>query len=316
MDVGWVVYNRGEVGKPARMVELAQRAERLDYSSIWVTDHIVMPADMQSRYPYSSTGSFPTEPSEDYLESLTVLSYLAARTERVKLGISVLILPYRNPLVVAKVLATLDVLSNGRLLVGVGAGWLKEEFRALGLQPFAERGAYSDECLRIFKELWTKDDPSFDGRYYTFGDIKFAPKPLQKPHPPIWVGGHSPGAVRRAGEFGDAWHPVVQRPPVTLPPDELRHTMTKVRDAAERAGRDPRSVKAAIRITLNLTPTAAPAGRNLLTGSVTQVADDMRRYADAEVHHFVFDVMARDAGKIADTMDRFANEVRPRLGSP
>ena len=314
MEVGWVVYNRGRIGQREHLVQLAQHAERLEFSSIWVTDHIVMPVEMRSRYPFSATGTFPTEPSEDYLEPLTVLSYLAACTRRVKLGVSALILPHRNPLVAAKTLATLDVLSSGRVLVGVAVGWLEEEFRALGLPPFAERGAYSEECLRIFKEVWTKDDPSFAGRYHSFTGIKFAPKPIQKPHPPIWVGGHSAAARRRAGQFGDAWHPVGQRPPVLLAPDELGQAMLTVREAAERAGRDPLSVTAALRITVKLAATAAPAGRFLLTGSPSQVADDIRRYGDVGVTHLVLDVMTSDPATIAETMDRFANEVRPRLG--
>jgi probable F420-dependent oxidoreductase len=313
MQFGWVVHNRSHFGTRENMVRLAQQADRLRFDSIWVTDHIVLPTKTTSRYPYSATGEFPIQPSEDYLEPLTVLGYLAACTERVGLGMSVMILPHRNPLVAAKVVSTLDVLSNGRVLLGVGVGWLEEEFRALGLAPFSERGAYSDECLKIFKELWTKEDPRFEGRYYSFRDIKFAPKPIQKPHPPIWVGGQSRRAMRRAGELGDAWHPIGQRPPTELRPDQLRDALKIVRDAAARAGRDPAQVGVAFRAPLELGASAAPAGRRFLTGSAAQVADDIQRYADVEVHHMVFDVMTNDVGEIADTMERFANEVRPRV---
>jgi probable F420-dependent oxidoreductase len=313
MQFGWVIYNRSETGKREVMVRLAQVADRLDFHSIWATDHIVMPTKVKSRYPYSQTGAFPVQPHEDYLEPLTVLAYLAACTERVRLGVSVMILPHRNPILAAKMLSTLDVLSGGRVIAGVGVGWLEEEFQALGLPPFGERGAYSDECLCIFRELWTKEDPSFEGRYHSFRDIKFAPKPIQKPHPPIWVGGQTRRAMERAGTLGDAWHPLGLRPPVSLEPDELREAMTVVRNAAARAGRDPKSVGVAFRGPLNLLKSAEPVARRLLTGSPTQVVDDIKRYHDAGVEQMVFDVLTNDVGLIVGTMERFANEVRPRV---
>ncbi|MEK7880124.1 MAG: LLM class F420-dependent oxidoreductase [candidate division NC10 bacterium] len=313
MEFGVVIHNRSETGKREVMVGLAQRADRLNFDSIWVTDHVVLPTKVSSRYPYSATGAFPIQPHEDYMEPLTVLAYLAACTERVRLGVSVMILPHRNPILAAKMLSTLDVLSGGRVIAGVGVGWLEEEFQALGLPPFRERGAYSDECIRIFKELWTKEDPSFEGRYHRFRDIKFAPKPLQKPHPPIWVGGQTRRALERAGTLGDAWHPLGLRPPVNLEPDELRDSFKVVREAAAKAGRDPKSVGVAFRGPLNLTKAAEPAGRRLLTGSPSQVADDIKRYHDVEVRHMVFDVLTNDVRLIEETMDRFANEVRPEL---
>jgi probable F420-dependent oxidoreductase len=313
MQFGWVIHNRSETGKREVMVRLAQRADRLNFSSIWVTDHVVIPTKVKSRYPYSAAGTFPIQPSEDYLEPLTVLTYLAACTERVGLGVSVMILPHRNPLLAAKMLSTLDVLSNGRVLAGVGVGWLEEEFQALGLPPFRERGAYSDECIRIFRELWTKEDPVFEGRYHRFRDIKFAPKPIQKPHPPIWVGGHTRQALERAGRLGDAWHPLGLRPPVNLEPDELRESMNVVREAAAKAGRDPKSVGVVFRGPLNLMRSDEPAGRRLLTGSPAQVVDDIKRYHAVGVEHMVFDVLTQDVRLIEETMERFASEVRPRI---
>ena len=313
MHFGWVIHNRSETGKREVMVRLAQRADRLNFDSIWVTDHIVVPTKVKSRYPYSATGAFPIQPQEDYLEPLTVLTYLAACTERVGLGVSVMILPHRNPILAAKMLSTLDVLSNGRVIAGVGVGWLEEEFQALGLPPFRERGAYSDECIRIFKELWTKEDPVFEGRYHRFRDIKFAPKPLQKPHPPIWVGGQTRRALERAGTLGDAWHPLGLRPPVNLEPDELREAMKVVHEAAAKARRDPKSVGVAFRGPLNLGKSDEPAGRRLLTGSPAQVVDDIRRYRDVGVQHMVFDVLSSDARLIEETIERFAGEVRPKI---
>ncbi|MBI1989844.1 MAG: LLM class flavin-dependent oxidoreductase [Betaproteobacteria bacterium] len=175
--------------------------------------------------------------------------------------------------------------------------------------------AYSDECLRIYKELWTKDDPSFNGRYHSFTGIKFAPKPIQKPHPPIWIGGHTAAARRRAGQFGDAWHPVAQRPTGIMSPEETSQAMVTVREAAAQAGRDPQSITISLRIVLNLGATATAADRRPFSGSPSQVADDIRRYAEVGVSHLVVDVMTSDPDTVNDAMDRFANEVRPRLGS-
>ena len=146
------------------------------------------------------------------MEQLTTIAYLAGVTTSIKLLSSVMVLPHRSPVLTAKMLATIDVLSQGRLIVGCGVGWMEEEFEAIGAPPYAERGAVGNEYLRVFKELWTSDDPSFDGDYANFSNIAFAPKPVQQPHPPLWIGGESPPALRRAGQLGDAWYPICSNP--------------------------------------------------------------------------------------------------------
>src|SRR3989304_4390958 len=155
----------------------------------------------------------PGGSAQDYLEPLTLMSYRAAATKKIRLGTSVLIVPYRNPLVAAKMLATLDVLSGGRIILGAGVGWLPEGVAALGAPPFGERGRVTDEYIRLMRECWTKDRIDFQGAYYRVSDIVFLPKPVQKPAIPIWIGGHTEGALRRAGELGDGWHPIGLRPP-------------------------------------------------------------------------------------------------------
>ena len=157
---------------------------------------------------------------------------------------SVIIVPHRNPLVAAKALATLDVLSGGRLVVGVGVGWMREEFEALNLPPFEERGAVTDEYIRAFKELWTSDDPHFEGKYVSFDDISFLPKPVQKPHPPIWVGGESRPALRRTAELADGWYPLGSNP--TFPmgtPEQLAAGLERLASYARRFGRDPSEIE-------------------------------------------------------------------------
>src|SRR5438477_4463090 len=160
-----------------------------------IADHVVFPPAIASKYPYTVSGVFPG--GGGALDQLSLMAFVAGRTRSLRLVTSVMILPHRNPVVTAKMLATIDVLSRGRVTVGVGVGWLREEFQALGAPDFDRRGAVSDEYIRIFKTLWTKSPASFAGEFYRFDDIQFMPAPVQKPHPPIWIGGHSRAALRR-----------------------------------------------------------------------------------------------------------------------
>ncbi|MCS6926082.1 MAG: TIGR03619 family F420-dependent LLM class oxidoreductase, partial [Candidatus Binatia bacterium] len=185
------------------LLTIAQKAEDLGFDSLWVPDHIVIPTTIKSRYPYNDTGRFPISAATSFLEPLSVLGFLAGVTKRVRLGTWVLVLPHRNPIVTAKMLATLDVLSRGRMMLGAGIGWMEEEITLLGA-PFHKRGALSDEYLRAMQELWTNPDPQFEGQFVRFRGIKCEPKPVQHPFP-IWIGGHSARAMRRVVEFGQGW---------------------------------------------------------------------------------------------------------------
>jgi probable F420-dependent oxidoreductase len=229
MEFGCVFPNRGPMATPANLGRVAEKAEALGYDTVWFSDHIVIPTEVKSFYPYDPSGKMPFNPSEPYWEPLTVIGYVAGRTSRLRLGTSVLILPYRNPIVTAKMLATLDVLSNGRVTLGAGVGWMEEEFKAIGLDTYARRGAYSDECIRIFRELWTKDNPSFQGEFHQFSNIRCEPRPVQPGGLPIWIGGHTPQAIRRVARLGDGWQPLVQRPPADLPPAEMQEKIAQLR---------------------------------------------------------------------------------------
>ena len=191
MKYGFTLPGRGPLATPETLGRIARAGEDLGYDALFTGDHILVPRNIASPYPYTEGGEFPGSPSGESMEQLTLLAFLAGQTSRIRLVTSVIIVPHRNALVAAKALATLDVLSGGRLVVGVGVGWMREEFEALNLPPFEERGAVTDEYIRAFKELWTSDDPHFEGKYVSFDNISFLPKPVQKPHPPIWVGGES-----------------------------------------------------------------------------------------------------------------------------
>ena len=194
---GTSVPTRGPLAGPTELRGLAQRADDLGFDHIWVSDHIILPREVASFYPYAADGVATFLPDQPYFEPLAALNFLAGCTRHARLGSHVLILPYRNPVLAAKMLATLDVLSEGRLILGAGVGWMEEEFQALGLDTYAQRGAVTDEYIQLYKELWTSDNPSFDGEYYQISGSGFSPKPAQKPHPPIWIGGHTGPAIRR-----------------------------------------------------------------------------------------------------------------------
>ena len=212
MEFGFGVPSRGPLASLENLVALAQKGEELEFDIISVSDHVVVPNSIDSTYPYNESGEFTSSVDGEYMEQLITIGYLAGVTSSIKLLTSVMVLPHRSPVLTAKMLATVDVLSQGRLIVGCGVGWMREEFEAIGAPPFEERGAVGNEYLRVFKELWTSDSPSFDGDYCSFSNISFAPKPVQQPHPPLWIGGESPPALRRAGQLGDAWYPICSNP--------------------------------------------------------------------------------------------------------
>jgi len=284
------------------IVTVAQQAEALAFDSVWVSDHIVVPRNAILRF------------GDIFFEPLATLAYVAGKTHRIRLGTSVIILPYRNPLFMAKALATIDVLSGGRLIVGAAAGWLAEEFDALGV-PFGERGARSDEALRVMRVLWTEAEPTFDGRFFRFSEVRAEPKPLQKPHPPIWIGRASPAALRRVVEFGSAWHPSHQ--PVGAMADGAR----RLKELAAARGRDAESLEVVARVPLRVyTDGRPPEPRPLLVGTPDQIVEDIRVYRAAGVTGFMFDtyygnpaVSAQGLNDVLATLEAFARQVRPRL---
>ena len=206
MRFGVHLAGAGPHASPDRIARLAGHAERLGFDSVWLSDHVVMPLRFRSRYPYGQVGAFTVESARTYYEPLITLAWVACRTSSVRLGISVLVVPQRNPVLSAKQLATLDALSGGRLILGVGVGWLQEEFIALGAPDFARRGAVTNEYLQIFKTLWTQDPATFTGEFYRFQALHCLPHPVQKPHPPIWIGANAENTIRRAARIGaDTW---------------------------------------------------------------------------------------------------------------
>ncbi len=202
MQIGFNLPISGPLSSPDSVVQIAQQGEALGYDYLTLTDHIVLPNLQVPGYPYSESGEFLAEGPERRHEQLTTAAYIAAKTSRIRLVLAVMVVPHRPAVLAAKMLETIDVLSGGRLVVGIGAGWLQAEFDAVVGTPFAARGAVTDEYLRTFRELWTEEAPRFVGDWVEFDGVIFEPKPAQKPYPPIWVGGESAPALRRAARLG------------------------------------------------------------------------------------------------------------------
>ncbi len=205
MEFGAHIFGVGALADPAALAEVARTAEALGYHSVFVADHIIVPRGLESKYPYSQDGSFPYAPEKDWLDPMVALGYLAGQTSTIRLGTSVTVLPMRHPIVTAKQIVSADHLSGGRIIFGAGVGWMREEFDLLG-ESFHDRGRRMDEYLQLMKVLWTEENPHFEGEYFQVDQCGFAPKSSQQPHVPIWIGGESNAALRRAARLGNGWH--------------------------------------------------------------------------------------------------------------
>jgi probable F420-dependent oxidoreductase len=310
MRYGFYLPTRGQTASPEALDTLVTRAEEWGFSSVMIADHIVFPVTIKSKYPYTVSGAFPGQ--GDALEQLSLMAFVAGKSRTLRLISSVMILPYRNPVVTAKMLATIDVLSGGRVTVGVGVGWLREEFEALGAPDFDRRGAVSDEYLRIFKALWTQEPASYHGEFYRFDSVRCLPHPVQKPHPPIWVGGHSKAALRRVARLGDGWHPVGANPAVPLRPPELRALLDDLRRLTEAEGRDFSTLTISYKAPIYDSGQGVDGGaeRRPFSGSQQAIADDIGTFAGLGVSELIFDFRSESLAESLDRMARFAPLIR------
>ena len=289
MKIGFSLSNNQGIEDVQSVIQLAAKAEELGFDSVWASEHV-----FNTSYVYDRIGNRP------YYEPLVILSYVAATTKRVGLGTSVLVLPYHNPVRLAKTAATLDVLSGGRLMLGVGVGAIEQEMEAMG-SAYAERGAITDEAIAVMKELWSQEDPSFQGRFTGFSGMKFSPKPLQKPHIPILIGGASRAAIRRAARLGDGWHPIA------MAPEELSQGMRYLQEQAEVAGRDASAIPVSVSAPLG----AARAGRFSLGVEPGEITQKCRAFEDLGVDRIVISSNTRNAEELLPTLEMMAREVLP-----
>lgn len=305
MRFGCALIVRGQHATRENLLTLARQAEAWGFDSLWASDHIILPPLQTSSYPGAATGQFPAAWLQRYFEPLAILNYLAGCTQHIRLGTSVLILPMRNPIEVAKEIAGADVLSQGRILFGVGVGWFEEEFAALR-EPFHERGRRTDEYLQLCKTLWTQEPATFHGRYYQFEQAYFGPKPVQKPYPPILIAGHSPAALRRAARLGNGWHPFA------LTPEELAPLVAQFHRAVQEAGRSLEEFEVSLKVRLRFGE--GPSPQPPLHGSPQEVVATIRRYQALGVQHLILDFAPETIGNALATLERFVREVRPALG--
>src|SRR3990172_8683171 len=294
MDIGCHLPTQGPVATRDALMTFAREAEKRDIASLWGSDHVIFPRKGTGSYP---RGRFPHPPDRAYLEPVVALAAAAVCTSRARLGASVFILGHRHPVVMAKMLTSIDALSNGRLICGVGVGWWKEELEILGA-PFHERGRQADEMLRVFKALWTEDNPSFAGEYFRFSDIGFAPKPVQKPHPPIWVGGDSPGAFRRVVTLGDGWHATSKTPA------ELKDALGRLRAAPDAARRPFETLALSLRFALR---------DELLAQGQQAVVDRLSEYKRLGLSHTMLDFRRDTLDEMLEGLDVVAREIRPAV---
>ncbi len=299
---------------PSAVRLVAQQAEDARLDSVWAADHIVLPATHSSPYPYSDDGQFLISPELPFLDQFTTLAYVAGFTQRLKLGTAVTLLPLRHPLAVAKTVATLDVLSQGRTILGVAAGWLREEFDALGLN-FNNRGKTLNEGLQILKTAWTQTPIEHNGDSFSIHNVSSLPLPAQKPHPPIWIGGHTTPVMRRAALHGSAWFPPLFK---TSPADlAQKHRLINHQAAAHGRGNNP--VSLSLRVLIDLRPSPDLHGaqkRNALYGEPNRIAHALAPYLDIGVSHIVFLPQARTLPDVQRTIDTLASRIIPQLRPP
>lgn len=319
MQFGFNLPISGPMSEPVTMARLAREGEAMGYDYLTLTDHLILPDMGAPGYPYSESGEFYGAGPGRRHELLATASWIAARTERIRLVTAVLVVPHRPAVLAAKTLATIDVLSGGRLTVGVGAGWLKTEFDAAVTTSFAERGKVTDEYIDAFRALWTEARPRFSGAYVRIPEnMVFEPKPIQRPHPPIWVGGEAGPSLRRAARVADAWYPIGSNNKHlldTLP--RLSAGIARVKRLTAEAGRDPGSLGVVYRVKRYggvLAPRASDGERRLFSGSDADVLADVRALRDLGVTGLDFDFEWTESADAALTeMRRFREAVLARV---
>ena len=308
MEVGVAIPNIGPMATGENVLALAERADEVGLDSVWVGDHLAFPRNPKLPYPYSRGAPRYLPSNVPILEPITLMAAIVARTSRVRVGVSVLILPYRHPLVTAKMIATIDAISSGRVILGVGVGWLPEEFEAVNAD-LETRGAVTDEQIRYFREVWSNDEPSFDGRFYQLSGIDVFPKPVDRSIP-IWIGGQSPAAMRRAANLGDGLHLI----DLTLA--ELEGVVERFAKICAQAQRPPEEVTLSIRSTFKLTdgPATPEEQKTPITGNVEQVVGVLREFERLGIRHVCLGPrVAQNVESFLGAIDVIGKEIKPAL---
>jgi probable F420-dependent oxidoreductase len=305
VKVGCHLPMYGPVGTRDNVLTFARRIEALGYDSLWASDHVVIPYRIAPHYPYSPDGRFPLTADVPFLEPLTTLALVAGVTERVQLGTSILVLPHRNPVMAAKMCATLDHLSGGRLVLGVGVGWMREEIELLG-GNYDRRGAWSDEALAVMRACWRNARTAHHGEFFSFDEIGVFPKP-SRGDIPILIGGHTPRALRRVVELGDGWHAAF------ITPGALEADIARLREECARQKRPFHRVTISVRAGLSLRSAPLGSDRKPLQGSREQVIADLTAFRDLGVESMLLETRYRDLDDMIGIYEAFAADIRPHI---
>jgi len=306
LDVG--IY--GRLATRDHILELATLAESSGLESLWVADHVIFPVTLTSPYPYSTTGAFPIDMTQEpLLEPLATMGVLVGATQRVKIGTAVLVMPYRHPVLLARMLVTLDVLSGGRTLLGAGVGWLAEEFTALDARPFAARGRVTDECIEIVKCICQGGKVTFQGEHYQLDPVVSSPGSVQRPHPPILLGGTSNAALRRTARLGDGWLSTGLRP------ERLRARLSTLQTLCEAQGRRLADLSLSHKLFINVgeAKIGADGSRDAGTGSQADIVDDLRRLVDLGYSRIIVRYRGSDAEEQRTQLHIFITNIIPKV---
>ena len=320
MQIGFNAPTSGPLIEPDSLSRIIVEGETLGFDYVTISDHIMVPRNLDSEYPYTDTGEFPAGTQAAWLEQLATTAWIAAMTKRLRFVLSVMVVPHRPAVLTAKLLSTIDFLSKGRLTLGIGVGWCREEFEAIGAAPFDDRGHVTDEWMAACQELWTADEPKFNGKYVQFDDVQFTPKPAQKPIP-IWVGGESGPALRRTVKYAHGWYPVGTNPQFPMNTlSRFKKGLERFRGFAAKADRDPAEITLALRVL------AAPGGRTrgsiegeaeMFTGGDADWVGDIKALEELGVTAVDVRLFGRTrdevVGQTIDTMRRFKDGVLDKL---
>ena len=305
LDVG--IY--GALAEPATVMRLATLAEDSGFSSIWLADHVAFPVSFASQYPYAARGQFPTKLDDPLLEPVSTMGVLVGATSRVRIGAAVLIMPYRNPLLLARMLVTLDNFSGGRIDLGAGVGWLEEEFEALGSRDFARRGKVTDEAIEIFKAVSRGGEVEFEGETYAFKPIHANPGSIQRPHPPVLIGGLTNPALRRVARHGTGWLAVM------ADPARLTERLAKLHTLMNEVGRsyDDLSLHYKMFLDIGNPKRNADGVREPGTGSTDDIVDDLKRLFDLGFENIIVRYRGSSADELTRQIGNFITDIVPRV---
>lgn len=313
MKVGILLPQTGDLATSENILYIGKEAEKEGFDSVWVFERLLWPVKPQT--PYGGVPNLPIPVEyQSVLDPLETLTYLAGNTQRISLGTSIIDILFHNPVILARRFATLDVLSGGRVIAGLGLGWSKDEYDASGI-PFSHKGARTDEYMQVLKRIWTDDVVEFRGQFYNIPASKIGPKPVQKPHPPILLGAYSPKAFPRIVNYADGWIPIAG----SVPLEQQEQAINGLREAARKANKDPSNIRIFVLSYPNVLDSSSQSSssnqpRSPMSGTIDQIGSDIDRFKAMGAEHIIFGYafspIGRDVKKMMELTKQLARFAR------